>query len=126
MEKVSGDNYICRQEEDAGRFVMCLSDGMGSGVEACRESEDCGRTSGTVSGIRIFPGDGGEDGEFCSCSERDRKECFPQWISVQWISIRESVIPEAGAASTFIKRDHWVEAISSESLAAGLVAAGGF
>ena len=38
MEKVSGDNYICRQEE-AGRFVMCLSDGMGSGVEACRESE---------------------------------------------------------------------------------------
>ena len=31
MEKVSGDNYICRQEE-AGRFVMCLSDGMGSGV----------------------------------------------------------------------------------------------
>ena len=39
MEKVSGDNYICRQEE-AGRFVMCLSDGMGSGVEACRESEE--------------------------------------------------------------------------------------
>ena len=37
-EKVSGDNYICRQEEE-GRFVMCLSDGMGSGMEACRESE---------------------------------------------------------------------------------------
>ena len=37
-EKVSGDNYICRQE-DGGRFVMCLSDGMGSGMEACRESE---------------------------------------------------------------------------------------
>ena len=36
-EKVSGDNYICRQEED--RFVMCLSDGMGSGMDACRESE---------------------------------------------------------------------------------------
>lgn len=37
-EKVSGDNYVCRQE-DGGRFVMCLSDGMGSGMEACRESE---------------------------------------------------------------------------------------
>ena len=37
-EKVSGDNYICRQE-DGGRFVMCLSDGMGSGMDACRESE---------------------------------------------------------------------------------------
>ena len=31
-EKVSGDNYICRQE-DGGRFVMCLSDGMGSGMD---------------------------------------------------------------------------------------------
>lgn len=38
QEKVSGDNYVCRQE-DGGRFVMCLSDGMGSGMEACRESE---------------------------------------------------------------------------------------
>ena len=37
-EKVSGDNYICRQE-DGGKFVMCLSDGMGSGMDACRESE---------------------------------------------------------------------------------------
>ena len=37
-EKVSGDNYICRQEED-GRFFLCLSDGMGSGMEAFRESE---------------------------------------------------------------------------------------
>ena len=37
-EKVSGDNYICRQEED-GRFFLCLSDGMGSGIEAFKESE---------------------------------------------------------------------------------------
>ncbi len=37
-EKVSGDNYICRQEED-GRFFLCLSDGMGSGMEALEESE---------------------------------------------------------------------------------------
>ena len=28
---------------------------------------------------------------------------------------------KAGAATTFIKRDHWVEAISSTSLALGLV-----
>ena len=28
---------------------------------------------------------------------------------------------KAGAAATFIKRDHWVESIASESLAAGLV-----
>lgn len=30
-------------------------------------------------------------------------------------------ILKAGAASTFIKRDHWVEAISSTSLALGMV-----
>ena len=28
---------------------------------------------------------------------------------------------KAGASSTFIKRDHWVESIASESLAAGLI-----
>lgn len=37
-EKISGDNYTCRQEED-GKFVLCLSDGMGSGMEASQESE---------------------------------------------------------------------------------------
>ena len=37
-DRVSGDNYICRQEED-GRFFLCLSDGMGSGIEAFKESE---------------------------------------------------------------------------------------
>ena len=78
-EKVSGDNYICRQE-DGGKFVMCLSDGMGSGMDACRESE-----------IVV--------------------ELLEQFL--------ESGFTQA--ASTFIKRDHWVEAISSESLAAGLV-----
>ncbi len=38
QEKVSGDNYTCNMEE-GGRFVMCLSDGMGSGMDACKESE---------------------------------------------------------------------------------------
>ncbi len=75
QENVSGDNYICRQEE-AGRFVMCLSDGMGSGVEACRESEGSGRTSGTVSGIRLFPGDCCENGELCSCDEGTGRDFF--------------------------------------------------
>ena len=37
-ENISGDNYMCITEDD-GQFFMCLSDGMGSGLEACRESE---------------------------------------------------------------------------------------
>lgn len=35
---VSGDNFSCMEKED-GELVLSLSDGMGSGVRACRESE---------------------------------------------------------------------------------------
>ena len=52
-EKVSGDNYICRQE-----------DGSMQG-----ERDSCG-TSGTVYGVRIFPGNGSKDGKFCSGTQR--------------------------------------------------------
>lgn len=37
-EMVSGDSYTCFSTA-SGRMIMSLSDGMGSGVEACRESE---------------------------------------------------------------------------------------
>lgn len=37
-EQISGDSFSFQQLED-GRFVMSLSDGMGSGVSAARESE---------------------------------------------------------------------------------------
>ena len=30
---------MCADRKTGGRFVMCLSDGMGSGMEACKESE---------------------------------------------------------------------------------------
>lgn len=36
-ESISGDNYGCICED--GRFVLCLSDGMGSGLAASQESE---------------------------------------------------------------------------------------
>ena len=86
-EKVSGDNYICRQE-DNGRFVMCLSDGMGSGMEACRESEvvvelleqflESGFSQETAS----------QDGEFSSRYERPRRNVFHRGHLVLWIFIR--------------------------------------
>ena len=37
QESISGDNYSVLCEN--GQFVLCLSDGMGSGIEANRESE---------------------------------------------------------------------------------------
>ena len=119
-EKVSGDNYICRQE-DGGRFVMCLSDGMGSGMEACRESEtvvelleqfmESGFSQETaakmVNSALVLKG---EEGMFST-------------VDICAVDLYTGICNflKAGAASTFIKRDHWVESIASENLAAGLV-----
>ena len=119
-EKVSGDNYICRQNEN-GKFVMCLSDGMGSGMDACRESEvvvelmeqflESGFSQETaarmVNSALVMKG---REGMFST-------------VDICALDLYTGICSflKAGAASTFIKRDHWVEAISSESLAAGLV-----
>ena len=119
-EKISGDNYICRQEGD-GKFVMCLSDGMGSGMDACRESEivvelleqflESGFTQEAaarmVNSALVLKG---QEGMFST-------------VDICAVDLYTGICEflKAGAASTFIKRDHWVESISSESLAAGLV-----
>ena len=124
-EKVSGDKYICRQE-DGGKFVMCLSDGMGSGMDACRESEvvvelleqflDSGFSQETaarlVNSALVLKGGEGMFSTLDICA----LDLYTGICSFL----------KAGAASTFIKRDHWVEAIASESLAAGLMQQGDF
>ena len=120
QEKVSGDNYICRQEED-GRFFLCLSDGMGSGMEAFRESEivvelleqfmESGLSQETaarmVNSALLLKG---REGMFST-------------VDICAVDLYTGICNflKAGASSTFIKRDHWVESIASESLAAGLV-----
>ncbi|MDC7291666.1 SpoIIE family protein phosphatase [Blautia schinkii] len=119
-EKVSGDNYICRQE-DEGKFIMCLSDGMGSGMEACKESEvvvelleqflESGFSQETaakmVNSALVLKG---QDGMFST-------------VDICAVDLYTGICNflKAGASATFIKRDHWVESIASESLAAGLV-----
>ena len=119
-EKVSGDNYVCRQE-DGGRFVMCLSDGMGSGMEACRESES------VVELLEQFL-DSGFSQETAakmvnSALVLKRQDGMFSTVDICAVDLYTGICSflKAGASSTFIKRDHWVEAITSESLAAGLV-----
>ena len=119
-EKVSGDNYICRQE-DGGKFVMCLSDGMGSGMDACRESEI------VVELLEQFM----ESGFSQEAAARmvnsalilNGREGMFSTVDICAVDLYTGICEflKAGAAATFIRRDHWVEAISSESLAAGLV-----
>ena len=114
QEKVSGDNYVCRQEE-AGRFVMCLSDGMGSGMEACRESEE------VVELLEQFL-ESGFSQETAAKMVNSALGMFST-VDICAVDLYTGICNflKAGASSTFIKRDHWVEAISSESLAAGLI-----
>lgn len=119
-ESVSGDNYMCTME-DTGQFFMCLSDGMGSGLEACQESEmvvdlleefiDAGFTGETaakmVNSALVLQG---KNGHFSTVD-----------ICVMDLYSGMGHFLKAGAATTFIKRNNWVEAISSTSLGLGLV-----
>ena len=119
-EKVSGDNYVCRQEE-GGRFVMCLSDGMGSGMEACKESET------VVELLEQFMESGFSQETAAkmvnSALVLKGREGMFSTVDICAVDLYTGICNflKAGAASTFIKRDHWVESITSESLAAGLV-----
>ncbi len=118
-ETVSGDNYACACTED--QFVMCLSDGMGSGPEACRESE-------TVVDLLeqfVMSGFSRETAARMvnSALVLQRKDGMFSSVDVCSLDLYTGVCEfvKAGAATTFIRRSNWVETITSTSLAAGLV-----
>lgn len=119
-ESVSGDSYSCNQEED-GTFVMCLSDGMGSGMNACKESEI------VIELLEQFLESGFSEETAArmvnSALVLNGREGMFSTVDLCAIDLYTGICRflKAGAAATFIRRDHWVEAIESESLAAGLV-----
>lgn len=119
-EKISGDNYSTLEYEN-GKCCMILSDGMGSGTQACRDStlavemlEDLLEAG--------FP-----------------KETALQMLNTMLVMGREEVrfstidmavfdlyqgrceLMKAGAAVTFIKKADRVDMIRSESLPVGVV-----
>lgn len=119
-ERVSGDNYSCCQEEE-GQFVLCLSDGMGSGVDACKESEM------VVELLEQFL-EAGLSNEAAaklanSALVLKRQGDMFSTMDLCTIDLYTGVCKflKAGASTTFIKRDQWVEAISSTSLALGML-----
>ncbi len=119
-EKVSGDNYICSQE-DGGRFFLCLSDGMGSGMEALQGKRD------VVELLEQFLESGFSQETAArmvnSALLLKGREGMFSTVDICAVDLYTGICDflKAGASSTFIKRDHWVESIASESLAAGLV-----
>ena len=118
-ETVSGDNYACACTDD--QFVMCLSDGMGSGVEACKESET------VVEILEQFVTSGFSRETAArmvnSALILQRKNGMFSSVDVCSLDLYTGICEflKAGAATTFIRRSNWVETITSTSMAAGLV-----
>lgn len=118
-ETVSGDNYACACTDE--QFVMCLSDGMGSGVDACRESET------VVELLEQFVTSGFSRETAArminSALVLQRKDGMFSSVDVCSLDLYTGICEflKAGAATTFIRRSNWVETITSTSMAAGLV-----
>lgn len=118
-ESVSGDNFSFT-EITGGQFIMSLSDGMGSGVNAFRESGllidlleqflEAGFTKETA--IRMINS---------SLVMRVDNPYFST-IDISALDLYSGVCEflKIGASTTFIRRDNWVETITSTSLPAGV------
>lgn len=117
--QVSGDSFSFL-ELDGGECVMALSDGMGSGIRACKESEmvieliekflEAGFHKETA--IRMMNSAmviQGEEGIFST-------------VDMAAIDLYTGICEfyKIGAAATFLKRGSQVECISSASLPAGM------
>lgn len=116
---VSGDNFSF-QELEEGEFVMSLSDGMGSGTRACKESEmvielmekflEAGFSKETA--IRMMNSAmvlRGEDDLFSTID-----------ISAVDLYNGNCTFYKIGASATFIKREDSVECLISENLPVGI------
>jgi len=118
-EQISGDNfslYHCRE----GQFVAALSDGMGSGIAAYKESEmvvdlleqflEAGFTKETA--VRMINS---------ALIVRSDAQVFST-IDISSLDLYTGICEflKVGASTTFIRRENWVETISSTSLPAGV------
>ncbi len=118
-ECVSGDNFAF-MEMGTGRALMSISDGMGSGLPACRDSEivielleellDCGFSEEVA--LRLI------NSVFLVNSENLSPATVDMGIIDMYSGVCDFV--KLGAASTFVKRGRWVEAIKSTSLPMGV------
>lgn len=118
-EQISGDNfslYHCRE----GQFVAALSDGMGSGIAAYKESErvidlleqflEAGFTKETA--VRMINS---------ALVVNSDTQMFST-IDISSLDLYTGICEflKVGASTTFIRRENWVETISSTSLPAGV------
>lgn len=118
-ENVSGDNFSLLKLE-SGDFMVALSDGMGTGQEAGEESEtvmalleqmiEAGFKAETA--IRLI------NSSLVLKSDRQTFSTIDMSIINLLTGMCEFI--KIGAAAAFIKRDNWVETISSTTLPIGM------
>ena len=118
-EEISGDNYAFTKV-GMGRVVLSLSDGMGSGKRACRESEtiielaeqfvEAGFSGETV--VQMING---------AIVARSEEQAISS-LDIADIDLYSGVCNfiKVGASTTFIKRDCKVETLTSTSLPLGI------
>ena len=118
-EKVSGDNYSFYEGED-GRMTVILSDGMGSGEKACRDSERVIELTERLleagfrkeAAIQMINGALASSGQEENMSTLDVCDINRYTGECEFIKI--------GAACTYIKRGRLVDRLSAQSFPLGV------
>lgn len=119
-ERVSGDNFSII-EEKVGKSILCLADGMGSGLNACSESEKVIELIEELTEAGFIKEAAIKMINSLLVVRMDE----PLFTTVDLCEIDlynglcEFV--KVGASLSFVKRKNWVEAIKAETLPIGLV-----
>ena len=119
-EHVSGDS-MAQLELDGGTLCLLLSDGMGSGAEAQRESAMAVRllTNLLRAGVDASPALRTLNGAFCLRAEQSGSFTTVDLLRVSLAS-GEAALYKYGAAPSYIKRGGRVLRVTGTSLPAGL------
>lgn len=118
-EKISGDNYsFCETGE--GRMITILSDGMGSGEQACEESEKVIEMAERFleagfrkeAAVQIING-------AMAAVDREQKMSTLDLCDIN-LYTGECELLKVGAAETYIKREFMVDKLCGEALPLGV------
>ena len=118
-EKVSGDNYsFC--EGDDGKMVVILSDGMGSGEKACRDSERVIELTERLleAGFRKEAAIQMINGALAASGQEENMSTLD--ICDMNLYTGECEFIKVGAACTYIKRGRLVDRLSTQNFPLGV------
>ena len=119
-EVVSGDNFALFAREN-GQMIMSISDGMGSGIRASRESET------VIELLEQFLGSGFDKEAAIKLIhaslllQTGGQASATVDLCMTDLYTGECEFLKIGASTTFVKRNGWVESIASTSMPMGIL-----